>query len=164
VVFEVIDGSTILDGNGHDGLPHDPRDIFVNSADPGVGGDETGAGDAASTIVALLQAAGAATVGQSANPGPATTSLTFIVPYRYESPPTGNTCEICMFRGSHIIGPWAATSAEGDYLGTFTFAKFSPSEVVPIPPSLWLFGSGLIGLAGIARRRRKAVQAGSSTD
>jgi hypothetical protein len=27
---------------------------------------------------------------------------------------------------------------------------------VPVPAALWLFGSGLLGLAGIARRRRKA--------
>jgi len=27
---------------------------------------------------------------------------------------------------------------------------------VPIPPALWLFGSGLIGLAGIARRKKAA--------
>ena len=30
------------------------------------------------------------------------------------------------------------------------------STVVPIPASLWLFGSGLIGLAGIARRKMAA--------
>lgn len=33
-----------------------------------------------------------------------------------------------------------------------TFAPV-PSEVVPIPSAVWLFGSGLLGLAGIARRR-----------
>ena len=26
--------------------------------------------------------------------------------------------------------------------------------VVPIPPAIWLFGSGLIGLVGIARRKK----------
>ena len=28
------------------------------------------------------------------------------------------------------------------------------NQPVPIPPAVWLFGSGLVGLAGIARRRR----------
>ena len=33
------------------------------------------------------------------------------------------------------------------------------STVVPIPASLWLFGSGLLGLAGIARKKAAAEQA-----
>ncbi|HAB17468.1 MAG TPA: hypothetical protein DCE44_13580, partial [Verrucomicrobiales bacterium] len=37
----------------------------------------------------------------------------------------------------------------GKTVGTFTFA--SP---VPLPAAAWLFGSGVIGLAGLARRRR----------
>ena len=32
----------------------------------------------------------------------------------------------------------------------YTFAKFSP---VPVPAAVWLFGSGLLGLIGIARRK-----------
>jgi hypothetical protein len=32
------------------------------------------------------------------------------------------------------------------------FAAYSPA-VVPVPAAVWLFGSGLIGLLGIARRR-----------
>ena len=34
-------------------------------------------------------------------------------------------------------------------------AQFSGSTVVPVPAAVWLFGSGLIGLAGIARRKAK---------
>jgi hypothetical protein len=38
---------------------------------------------------------------------------------------------------------------------TITFV--SPLEtVVPVPAAVWLFGSGLLGLAGIARRKKKA--------
>jgi hypothetical protein len=33
------------------------------------------------------------------------------------------------------------------------FAAYSPA-VVPVPAAVWLFGSGLIGLLGIARRRK----------
>ena len=44
------------------------------------------------------------------------------------------------------------------------FAGFSPffsintdySAPIPIPAAAWLFGSGLLGLVGVARRRRKA--------
>ena len=32
---------------------------------------------------------------------------------------------------------------------------FVQQAVVPIPPTVWLFGSGLLGIVGIARRRRK---------
>jgi hypothetical protein len=30
------------------------------------------------------------------------------------------------------------------------------TNAVPIPPALWLFGSGLLGLIGIARRKKAA--------
>jgi hypothetical protein len=30
------------------------------------------------------------------------------------------------------------------------------SSVVPIPPAIWLFGSGLLGLVGVARRKKAA--------
>jgi len=31
---------------------------------------------------------------------------------------------------------------------------FGNSTVVPIPPAFWLFGSGLLGLVGMARRKK----------
>ena len=31
------------------------------------------------------------------------------------------------------------------------------ASVIPVPAAVWLFGSGLIGLVGVARRQRKAV-------
>jgi hypothetical protein len=35
------------------------------------------------------------------------------------------------------------------------FDNFSPSTAaVPIPAAAWLFGSGLLGLAGMARRKK----------
>jgi hypothetical protein len=30
------------------------------------------------------------------------------------------------------------------------------TSTVPIPPSIWLFGSGLLGLVAIARRKKAA--------
>ena len=32
-----------------------------------------------------------------------------------------------------------------------------PPAVIPVPAAVWLFGSGLVGLMGVARRRRKAA-------
>jgi hypothetical protein len=37
----------------------------------------------------------------------------------------------------------------------FTTLPLFTVTAVPIPPAVWLFGSGLLGLVGIARRRRK---------
>ena len=37
----------------------------------------------------------------------------------------------------------------------FDYLQYSTSAVVPVPAAFWLFGSGLIGLAGIARRESK---------
>ncbi len=37
--------------------------------------------------------------------------------------------------------------------GTQLAAKLGPVTVVPVPAAIWLFGSGLLGLAGIARRK-----------
>ena len=35
-------------------------------------------------------------------------------------------------------------------------ADFSSASVVPVPAAIWLFGSGFLGLLGIARRRRQS--------
>ena len=34
------------------------------------------------------------------------------------------------------------------------YAVWSPSAVVPVPAAVWLFGSGLLGLIGMARRKK----------
>ena len=51
-------------------------------------------------------------------------------------------------------------TAGGGYLyqpiaNNIMFADFTASAV-PVPAAVWLFGSGLVGLVGVARRRRKA--------
>ena len=37
---------------------------------------------------------------------------------------------------------------------TMTYRDLAPPAIVPIPVAVWLFGSGLIGLIGIARRKK----------
>ncbi|MEN8106895.1 MAG: VPLPA-CTERM sorting domain-containing protein, partial [Pseudomonadota bacterium] len=36
---------------------------------------------------------------------------------------------------------------------TTTVSDFSAPGIIPIPAAVWLFGSGLIGLVGMARRK-----------
>ena len=47
------------------------------------------------------------------------------------------------------VTPFTLSTASGAAL----FDELAPSEV-PIPPAFWLFGSGLLGLVGIARRKK----------
>jgi type VI protein secretion system component Hcp len=61
--------------------------------------------------------------------------------------------------GTPIVGGWdlkknAANAFFGspDVLQGLILAGPTPSAV-PVPPSVWLFGSGLLGIVGIARRR-----------
>jgi len=49
--------------------------------------------------------------------------------------------------------PAGLESFIGTAFGEFTFAAAQP---VPVPAAIWLFGSGLLGLVGIARRKRTA--------
>ena len=70
----------------------------------------------------------------------------------------GNTCE----DGDTYTLDYSAVVPSGQFIGVpyslhleGTIAAGTPAEV-PVPAAVWLFGSGLIGLAGIARRRKAA--------
>ncbi len=45
--------------------------------------------------------------------------------------------------------------AEGSTLNMGVYAQLNQVSAVPIPSAIWLFGSALIGLAGVSRRTRK---------
>lgn len=46
---------------------------------------------------------------------------------------------------------WTA-GTPGDYVRVLT--DFSPGAVVPVPAAVWLFGSALLGLVGVSKRRQ----------
>jgi hypothetical protein len=56
--------------------------------------------------------------------------------------------------GNTIIGDWDSGVVPGSGVpGDFMAVR---SSVVPIPAAVWLFGSGLLGLVGIARKKKAA--------
>jgi len=52
------------------------------------------------------------------------------------------------------VGPFAGMSPE--FFGTAACTAGCAPAAVPVPAAVWLFGSGLVGLAGVARRRKAA--------
>jgi hypothetical protein len=47
-------------------------------------------------------------------------------------------------------------SAQGNATNTYTITPNPAAPTVPVPAAAWLFGSGILGLAGTARRRRNS--------
>lgn len=61
--------------------------------------------------------------------------------------------------GTTVIGPDGTLGAP--IQDSATFLNFSPNfefstVAVPVPAAVWLFGSGLLGLVGVARRKKSA--------
>ena len=61
----------------------------------------------------------------------------------------------------NFTASWTALVVGGAFNGqigswTITGTTDAPTTVIPVPAAVWLFGSGLIGLAGVARRKKAA--------
>lgn len=67
----------------------------------------------------------------------------------YKLAPAGFSAD----NGSHF--PAAFTLAEGGTLNMGLYAQLNRVSLVPVPSAVWLFGSALLGLAGISRRTRQ---------
>jgi hypothetical protein len=67
--------------------------------------------------------------------------------YYFEGKPTGP-----------LSGTWNTTNPfdERDlsHLTIYQIGSGTPPQLIPVPAAVWLFGSGLLGLVGVARRRK----------
>jgi len=66
---------------------------------------------------------------------------------------SGNFFADVIYTGGSLQGALAGGRIEGGFVGTSVAAKLGEVSVVPVPAAVWLFGSGLLGLVGIARRK-----------
>ena len=57
------------------------------------------------------------------------------------------------FSGTYSEITWTVPTAENWHGFTFGFELLESQAPVPLPAAVWLFGSGLLGLIGVARRR-----------
>jgi len=62
---------------------------------------------------------------------------------------TGVSNSMIIMSAAALGGTWSSFDS-GDFTNTYAGATINP---VPVPAALWLFGSGILGLAGMARRR-----------
>lgn len=58
-----------------------------------------------------------------------------------------------------IGGTWSAWDGVNppyDFTNDYEGAVVNPVSAIPVPAAIWLFGSGVVGLAGVARRRSRS--------
>ena len=60
------------------------------------------------------------------------------------------TTEICSDTSESCYLSWSI----GDSVLAIDLMEVTPPSEVPVPAALWLFGSGLLGLVGMARRKK----------
>lgn len=65
-----------------------------------------------------------------------------------------NSNHAVLVSGTAVGDNWG-TFAGGTYYEAWS-VDFAPAAVIPVPAAVWLFGSGLIGLVGVARRSKNA--------
>lgn len=104
-------------------------------------------------ILAALVGSSATSVG----PDSGTTELGYAFMYFSEEDERNNVT-FSGAGGLFVFGTgWTDNGlvTEGDTT-VLIYADFAPSTVIPVPAAAWLFGSGLLGLIGFARRKRAA--------
>lgn len=73
--------------------------------------------------------------------------------------PDAGTLDVASNGGGLFAADWTALIVGGSFDGNtgYWHMEGSYTTAVPVPAAVWLFGSGLMGLVGIARRRTKTA-------
>jgi hypothetical protein len=94
--------------------------------------------------------------GQALPTGSTLSGFSFITPF---APVTGSANNYFLWSNSYTGGPASIGSGgivEWGHIVApdFVMTASIPAAVVPLPAAAWLFGSGLLGLIGVARRKK----------
>lgn len=73
----------------------------------------------------------------------------YMVAMDYTNDPSTNSSRVQSFMGN-----WSLSNT-----GTLTYTGATPPPAVPVPAAVWLLGSALVGLVGVARRKTQGEQA-----
>ena len=113
-------------------------------------GDATGAQAATSAIITALGISDASTGS----------SDSFFIPYQTRSAggqitASVDTIDVYFDIFDSLMDDLSATTAVDDFVSSnYDVRPYTSFTVVPVPAAVWLFGTGLIGLIGVARRKK----------
>ena len=121
--------------------------------------------EAANAIAQALQDEG--TIGEIVTPQPGNPDLRtsfFAIPYQIEQMGIGGPEAAVWFvdrQNNDAPFIWGPATEDTSFPPTTDtawaiFTPTTPPSAVPVPAAAWLFGSGLLGLTGIARRKKTA--------
>ena len=68
--------------------------------------------------------------------------------------PTPDLIRLIGGKARDVVGPGYVHAQREVRSGTVTIATADTGSAVPVPAAVWLFGSGLLGLIGMARRKK----------
>lgn len=140
----------------NDGVWGGGSSVFTSA--PLFWGDFAGARIAAQAITAAL--------GTSDTTTSRITSDSFFVPWQRRIPGVGSSLQLTSGIDTITIAGDLDPDLATDGFNTFDYAEDNDNvwnpyasfavSAVPVPAAVWLFGSGLIGLIGVARRKKAA--------
>ncbi|MCD2452529.1 VPLPA-CTERM sorting domain-containing protein [Methylicorpusculum oleiharenae] len=162
---EVIRAAGVLDG--HDGwigyVNSGPAYTLINSTEPLAGGNQTNTGNPVTDSVSN-GALNTTSLSWLTNPSASSTSFTNDY-YRNGNAMAGVTSDYAMMllyglkAGNYLIatgGSCPTNVTPAAVCGTgqqFTFDVSAAPAMVPVPAAVWFFGTALLGLVGLGRRK-----------